>query len=82
MALWYLPQMRNINILVITGNPLGLAGQAAYAQLESALQNALSAVIINDQTQGDMTFIKKVPGQRSLSNFPYPNPIKLMSREN
>jgi len=25
-ALWFIPQLKHINILVITGNPLGLAG--------------------------------------------------------
>ena len=65
---------------MITGNPLGLAGPAAYAQLETALQTTLSAVIINDQSLQDSNQ-KKMPPQRSLSNFPYPNPIKLLSRE-
>ena len=47
-ALWFVPQLKHINILVITGNPLGLAGPQAYHQLEYNLQDALSAVIIND----------------------------------
>jgi hypothetical protein len=47
-ALWIVPQLKNVNILVITGNPLGMAGEAAYAQLEASLSAELSAVLIND----------------------------------
>jgi len=28
--LWIIPQLKHINVLVITGNPLGLAGEQAY----------------------------------------------------
>lgn len=48
LGLWFLPQLKSINIVIITGNPLGLAGPAAYSQLEQQLQGNVSAVIIND----------------------------------
>ena len=53
--------MKHINLVVITGNPLGLSGKEAYAQLENNLQNALSAVLINDEIQGEKTYLKKLP---------------------
>lgn len=74
--------MKHINLVVITGNPLALQGQEAYAQLEANLQSAASAVIINDDSVGDRSYLKKMPVKKSLANFPYPNPIKLLSREN
>lgn len=48
-ALWFLPQMKHINLLIITGNPMALQGKEAYATLEANMQTALSAVIINDE---------------------------------
>ena len=69
-------------MVIITGNPLALQGQDAYAQLEANLQSAASAVIINDDSVGDRSYLKKIPVKKSLANFPYPNPIKLLSREN
>ena len=69
-------------MVIITGNPLALQGQDAYAQLEANLQSAASAVIINDDSVGDRSYLRKIPVKKSLANFPYPNPIKLLSREN
>jgi hypothetical protein len=51
--------MKHINLVVITGNPLGLSGKEAYAQLEARLQNTLSAVLINDEIQGDRNYFKR-----------------------
>ena len=48
LGLWFVPQMKQINMLIISGNPLGLAGAAAYSQLENQLAENLSAVLIND----------------------------------
>ena len=60
---------------------MALQGKETYATLEANMQTALSAVIINDEVQGDRAYMKKVPAKKQLSNFPYPNPIKLLSRE-
>ena len=60
---------------------MALQGVEAYAQLETNLQNALSAVIINEEVQGEKNYLKKVQQKKSMASFPYPNPIKLMSRE-
>ena len=30
-ALWFVPQLKNINLLIITGNPFALMGKEAYA---------------------------------------------------
>ena len=79
--MWFVPQMKHINLVVITGNPLALQGREAYAQLELNLQNALSAVLINDEIQNEKSYLKKLPQKKSVANFPYPNPIKLLSRE-
>lgn len=78
-ALWFVPQMKHINLVVITGNPMALQGKEAYAQLEANLQNTLSAVLINDEIQGERHYLKRVPPTKA--SFPYPNPIKLLSRE-
>ena len=48
-ALWFIPTMKHINLLIIAGNPMALQGKEAYAQLEMNLQNALSAVLINEE---------------------------------
>ena len=71
--------MKHINLVIITGNPLGLNGKEAYAQLEARLQNTVSAVLINDEIQGERNYFKKAAQQKQ--SFPYPNPIKLLSRE-
>jgi hypothetical protein len=73
--------LKHINIVVISGNPLGLQGQEAYAQLEINLQSELSAVLINDNTNEDLGYLRKLPAKKSLASLPYPNPIKLMSRD-
>ena len=78
-AMWFVPQMKHINLVIITGNPMALQGKEAYAQLEANLQNTLSAVLINDEIQGERNYLKRVPQKKA--NFPYPNPIKLLSRE-
>ena len=80
-ALWFAAQIPHLNLLVITGNPLGLAGRSAYEQLEAQLSAAVSATLINEVVQGDSAFLKKPSKNRMLSQFPYPNPIKLLSRE-
>ena len=49
-------QIRHINLLVITGNPLGLAGRSAYEQLEGILHDRVSATLINEVVQQDGTF--------------------------
>jgi len=36
-ALRFVPNMKHINLVIITGNPLGLNGKEAYAQLEARL---------------------------------------------
>lgn len=73
--------MKHVNLLVISGNPLGLQDRSAYEQLENNLQSALSAVLINDEIQGDKGYLRKVTQKKSHASFPYPNPIKLLSRE-
>ena len=80
--LWYLTQTRAINVVNITGNPLAMPSrvQKAYAALEYELQKNLSAVIINDfHLIDDKGYIKRKTNKPS--NWPYPNPIKLLSRE-
>jgi hypothetical protein len=42
----------------------------------------LSAVIINEEILGkEKIYLKKIAPKKSFSKFPYPNPIKLLSRE-
>jgi len=45
---WYATQMKNLQILIITGNPFALSGKPAYARLEEAMQMNLSATVINE----------------------------------
>ena len=45
---WYATQMKNLQILIITGNPFALGGKNAYARLEEAMGKNLSATVINE----------------------------------
>ena len=45
----YLKDLKHINIVIITGNPIAMAGPQAYSGIEQTLQSHLSAVIINDE---------------------------------
>lgn len=56
---WYATQMRNLQLLVITGNPFALAGKACYARLEEAMQKNLSATVINEDIPDERTYLKK-----------------------
>ena len=56
--------MKHVNLVVITGNPMALQGREAYAQLEINLQNALSAVLINDEVQGDISERRRLKNQK------------------
>jgi hypothetical protein len=38
-------------------------------------------VLINDEIQGEKGYLKKASQKKSHASFPYPNPIKLLSRE-
>ena len=39
-------------------------------------------MLINDISQAEQSYLKKkLPQKNSFANFPYPNPIKLMSRD-
>ena len=77
---WYATQMKNLQILIITGNPFALAGKNAYVRLEEAMTKNLSATVINEDIQDTRGYLKKTKNQRQLAAFPYPNPIKLFSR--
>lgn len=82
--LWFLTQTRSINELMITGNPFAMdrRGNASYINLETELSKNLSAVVINDRHLAeDKTYAKKKKGDNNKLNWPYPNPIKLLSRE-
>ena len=76
----YLKDLKHINIVIITGNPIAMAGPQAYSGIEQTLQSHLSAVIINDENH-ESGYLRKKQEQKSMSHFPYPNPIKLLSRE-
>lgn len=78
---WYATQIKNLQILIITGNPFALAGKNSYLRLEEAMQKNLSATVINEDVPDQKAYLKKAKNQRQLANFPYPNPIKLFSRD-
>ena len=50
-----------MNVLTITGNPLGLAGAAQYKNLENVIVNVLAATLINEKidTTQDGQILKK-----------------------
>ena len=80
--LWYLVQTKAINVVNITGNPLAMParGPHAYQALEYELTKNLSAVIINDHHLiDDKGYMKRKTNKQN--HWPYPNPIKLLSRE-
>ena len=70
-----------MNVLTITGNPLGLAGPSQYKELENVIVNVLAATLINEKvgSADDNSIIKKASSKR-MQQYPYPNPIKLLSR--
>ena len=81
-SLWYLTTTKAINVVNITGNPFAQAsrGVSLYANLEFELTKNLSAVIINDHHLiDDKGYMKRKTNKPS--HWPYPNPIKLLSRE-
>ena len=41
----------------------------------------ISAVLINDEIQGERAYLKKVPTFKNMSSYPYPNPIKLLPKQ-
>ena len=58
----FLTLMKNLNVVVITGNPFASSGSrgSAYINLEKSLAQNLSAVVINDlHLIDDKGFIKK-----------------------
>lgn len=77
----YCGQMKSLQLLVITGNPIGLNGKQFYQKLEDTLQKSLSASVINEDVPDHKSYLKKKTQHKQLVNFPYPNPIKLFSRE-
>ena len=78
---WYATQTKNLQILIITGNPFALTGKQAYVRLEEEMQKNLSATVINEDVPEQKSYLKKPKTQKQLSSFPYPNPIKLFSRD-
>ena len=42
----------------------------------------MSATVINEDVPEQKAYLKKPKNQKQLASFPYPNPIKLFSREN
>ena len=70
-----------MNVLTITGNPLGLAGSSQYKELENVIVNVLAATLINEKigSADDNNMISKKSSKR-MQQYPYPNPIKLLSR--
>ena len=70
-------------MVVITGNPFAMQGRDHYQGLEDSLAKNLSAVVINDEVEGDDSskkFLKRARANKRMPNFPYPNPIKLLNR--
>ena len=82
-GVWYLTLTRSINVVNITGNPFAqptTRGASYYAALEYELTKNLSAVVINDHHLiNDKGYMKRKINK--TNHWPYPNPIKLMSRE-
>ena len=77
----FLTLTKAINVFNITGNPFAQSskGTSNYANLEYELQKNLSAVIINDtHLLDDRGHLRR---KTQKAHWPYPNPIKLLSRE-
>jgi len=45
------------------------------------MSKLLSAVIINDELTSQKKYLRKQKTNKYSNNLPYPNPIKLLSRE-
>ena len=82
-GLWFLTLTKSINVINITGNPFAqIAGKNNnYQNLEFELQKNLSAVLINDIHLIDDKGYTKKKNHQVKNHWPYPNPIKLLSRE-
>lgn len=81
--LWYLTLTKAINVVNITGNPLATPSRqnSLYAALEFELSKRHAAAIINDHHMiDDKGYIKRKQA-KPTAHWPYPNPIKLLSRE-
>lgn len=81
-GMWYLTMTKSINVVNITGNPFAqpTRGNLSYSALEYELSKNLSAVIINDHHMiDDKGYMKRKTNKPTA--WPYPNPIKLLSRE-
>lgn len=80
--MWFLTMTKAINVVNITGNPFAAPtrNNSNYAAFEFELSKNLSAVVINDHHLiDDKGYMKK--RSHKPTNWPYPNPIKLLSRE-
>ena len=45
------------------------------------MQKNLSATIINEDVPENKAYLRKPNNKKQLASFPYPNPIKLFSRD-
>lgn len=80
--MWFLAMTKAINVVNITGNPFAAPtrNNGNYSAFEFELSKNLSAVVINDHHLiDDKGYMKK--RSHKPTNWPYPNPIKLLSRE-
>jgi hypothetical protein len=57
-----------------------MMGKEAYYALENEMQKNLSAAVVNEEVTDSRAYLKKAKDKKG-SSFPYPNPIKLFSRE-
>jgi len=77
--LWFLTKLRNFQVVVITGNPVGQNNE--FSNLEHTLSVNLSAVVINEERTSAKNYLRAQKKKKGGPSFPYPNPIKLLSRE-
>ena len=80
--MWFLTLTKAINVVNITGNPIATPtrGISHYASLEFELSQKHAAAVINDHHLiDDKGYMKRRTNK--AQHWPYPNPIKLLSRE-
>jgi len=81
--LLYCQNLKNLQILSITGNPFAQRGKEEYGELEHCLLTELSAVVIN-RTEMSSKMAKRLrirPYGEEVKALTYPKPLTLVTRD-
>lgn len=77
--LLFCQKLRSLQALIITGNPIGVAGD--YKELEDILYSATSAVVVNHPVPPP-NYLRKPARPEKARKLPYPKPIASIANDN